>query len=201
MTSAPTFRRTARTCESTVRGPEPSRYPQTSASSSSRVPTAPGPAPRHVDLHAAGAQQALRITCRPFHPAEQRPHPRGELPHAEGLAKIVVGADLQADHEVGLRGTGRQHDHRDRAVPLDLTANLQAVEAWEHQVENHRVRPLRSDQPDRARAVLGHGHAVAVAAKSCCYCRGKLGLVLYHHDLGHIEKISGSDVKVSTPRL
>src|SRR6202035_2252168 len=42
MTSGPAFRRTARTCESTVRGPEPSRYPHTSASSSARVRTTPG---------------------------------------------------------------------------------------------------------------------------------------------------------------
>jgi hypothetical protein len=72
---------------------------------------------------------------------------------------------------------------------VDLTANLQAVEAREHQVENHRVRPFGSDQPDRARAVLRHGHAVAIAAKSCRYRRGKLGLVLYHYDLGHIQKL------------
>jgi hypothetical protein len=47
------------------------------------------------------------------------------------LAQVNVSSYLQADHEIELRATGGQHDHRDREVALDLAANFQAVEAME----------------------------------------------------------------------
>ncbi len=77
-------------------------------------------------------------------PAEQRVHPGDELARAERLGEVVVGADGQPDDEVGLGVAGGEHQHRHRAVALDLAAHLDAVEAGEHQVEDHEVGPERS---------------------------------------------------------
>ena len=115
---------------------------------------------------------------------------RRELSHTEGLAEVVVSPDRQTNHEVGLRATSRQHDHRHRTIPLDLTAHLQTIETREHQIENHHIRSCGSDQSDRARAVLRHSHRMAIAAKVCCYRCGKLRFVLHHHDLGHTPKLT-----------
>ena len=69
-------------------------------------------------------------------PPQDRLHPCDQLSHAERLGEVVVGADRQADDEVGLVVAGGEHQHRYVAVALDAPAHLQAVEAGEHQVEH-----------------------------------------------------------------
>ena len=47
--------------------------------------------------------------------AERRPRARDQHLRAEGLGDVVVGAQLQARHDVALLALGRQHDDRDVA--------------------------------------------------------------------------------------
>ena len=89
-------------------------------------------------------------------PAQEGLHPSHELAHAERLRQVVVGADGQADDEVGLVVAGGEHQHRDVAVLLDAAAHLQAVEAREHQVEEHQVGVQERRQVDAREAVAGH---------------------------------------------
>ena len=65
--------------------------------------------------------------------------PGDELARAERLGEVVVGADGEADDQVGLGVAGREHEDRYRALPLDALAHLEAVEAGEHEVEDDEV--------------------------------------------------------------
>jgi hypothetical protein len=149
----------------------------------------PCPASRHVDLDAARSQYPIRIGGGPLRPAQQSPHPRGELAHAERLAEVVVGPDFESDDEVSLRAASGQHDHRDRPVALYLAADLKAVKTWEHQVEYHRVRTGSGDQLDRAWPVVRHGHLMSIATQPGRDRRGDLGFVFHDDDAGHTLKL------------
>ncbi len=89
-------------------------------------------------------------------PAEDGVDPGHQLPGAERLGEVVVGADGQADEEVGLRVPGGQHEDGHRPVLLDPPADLEPVEAGQHEVEDHEVGPDLLDERDAGRAVGGH---------------------------------------------
>lgn len=68
---------------------------------------------------------------------------------AERLGKVVIGAELQADHPVDLVSLGGQHDHRDVGAGTQLLADRDPVESGKHQVQQHDVvfpgqRPLKT---------------------------------------------------------
>ena len=156
-----------------MRWPDPSRQPQTSASSCSREKTVPGRdgqqgeqvelGRRQVHDLAAGAHQPR---CRdrsrssprrsdvagrrgaPLDAPQQRPYAGDELTRRERLGHVVVGADGEADEHVGLLRAGRQHQHRHRPVALHAAADLEPVEAREHQIEDHEVGPHALAQRD-----------------------------------------------------
>jgi hypothetical protein len=143
-----------------------------------------------VDAQAAGLDRLLRLLrvlgrgLLVVGAAEHRLHPRRQLEHAEGLGQVVVGAQLQAEYAVELGGFGSQH--QDRRVARQGTqpaADLQAVHARQHQVEDDQVvvaglalgqraeavrdqaafavelGQLQLDEPADVRVVLDHQHA------------------------------------------
>ena len=91
--------------------------------------------------------------------------PRDELPGAERLGEVVVGADGEPDDEVGLGVAGGEHQDGHRAVALDAPAHLEAVEAREHQVEDDEVGTEPLARLDAARAVGGDLDGEALAAE------------------------------------
>ena len=97
------------------------------------------------------------VGARPaLDPPQQRVDAGDELARAERLGQVVVGADAEADDEVGLGVAGGEHQHRDRPVALDRSAHLEAVEAGEHEVEDHEVGvELARQRLDARRAVGG----------------------------------------------
>lgn len=154
---------TATTCESTVRSPgrdpvaphllEESRPAEDDVrrvrEAEEEVELRRGQVHVHpvaADAPASGIDQgpepdrALVERGRPVRPAQERPDPRHELADAEGLAEVVVGADAEADLEVRLGVARGQHEHRHAAVALDPAADLEAVQAGEHEVEDDDVR-------------------------------------------------------------
>ena len=202
----PSLRRRPRMCESTVRRPEPSRQPQTSASSCSRVNTTPGRAaivrrrsnsvgvrcfssPSTVTRRDAGSSSQRpelgRVTDRlrpPLDPPQQRPDPRHQLARRERLGHVVVGADAEPDEHVRLVVARREHQHRHRPVALDPPAHLEPVEARQHQVEDDEIRPRAVAQRDAVAPVVRDLHGEALGPQP----RGDRGgdhiLVLDHAD-------------------
>ena len=106
----------------------------------------------------------------PRRAAHQRAHPRHELVRAERLRQVVVGADLEADDAVGLLGTGREHDDRNRRrlvrSAADETADLEAVDVRQHEIQDHQIGRPRADGRERVAARRDHvGHE----ARFCRY--------------------------------
>ena len=84
-----------------------------------------------------------------------------ELPHAERLGQVVVGAALEADNFIRLFAPGGQHQNRnvvvEPAVP-DRAAEREPVEPRNHDVEDHEIEAIRFSAPERNLAVA---HAFA----------------------------------------
>jgi hypothetical protein len=73
---------------------------------------------------------------------QHRAHAQYELPGAERLDQVVVGAGLEPGQAVALLTQRGEHDHGDvgpgRPQPL---ADLEPGEPWQHEVEDDEVRP------------------------------------------------------------
>ena len=85
--------------------------------------------------------------------AQPGAHPGDELLGLERLDDVVVGAGLQAHDDVdgvGLRG---EHDDRHAGLGADLAAHLEAVDAREHDVEEHQVGAVLAEDADGGGAV------------------------------------------------
>ena len=89
-------------------------------------------------------------------PPQQRPHPRHQLPHTEGLGQVVVGATVEPEHFVHFVAPGGKH--QDGRVGITrITANRaaqrHAVQAGQHQVEHDQLEGLAAGQGQRVVAV------------------------------------------------
>ena len=105
------------------------------------------PGNAHDVLVPADVQLADGMLARRCHPgaAQQRPHPREKLHHAEGLRYIVVRPGVQSDHAVVLGVLRREH--HDRKLPPERRAaqffqNRKAVFFRQHDIEQHELRRL-----------------------------------------------------------
>ena len=81
--------------------------------------------------------------------ADGRLHPRHEFAGTERLADIVVGSQLESGDDVGFLATRSYHDDGNRSgrgLTLKPATHFEAVEAGQHQVEQHDVRPDAADQ-------------------------------------------------------
>ena len=79
----------------------------------------------------------------PSGPAQQGPDAGGELLGLERLGDVVVGARLEPGHDVVAVGPGRHHDDRHVALAPQPPAQLEAVHAGQHDVDEHDVRRAR----------------------------------------------------------
>ena len=72
----------------------------------------------HLLRRNAGAPPALQLD-----PAERCPGSRQQLPHAERLDEVVVGADFEPEDAIDLFATCRQHDDRHQVALAKLPAD------------------------------------------------------------------------------
>jgi hypothetical protein len=63
-----------------------------------------------------------------------------------GLARVIVGAHLEAEDAIDVLAVRGQHDDRGLRLRADLAAQAEAVLAGQHDVENQRID-----------AMVGHG--------------------------------------------
>ena len=108
-----------------------------------------------VDADRPAAQDALLDPAR-GRPAQQCAHARHQLVRAEWLDDVVVGAQVEAENALGLFATRRQHDdgERRRAVvgPKRL-ADVEAVQAWQHQIKDDEIGRRFPRHRQRASAI------------------------------------------------
>jgi hypothetical protein len=91
-----------------------------------------------------------------FPPPEDGLDPYRQLSQAERLGQVVVGADREPRHLVGLLRPRGQHQHRDPLVLLDLLAHLEPVHAGEHEIEDDEIGAFLECRTDALRAVTRH---------------------------------------------
>ncbi len=93
-------------------------------------------------LHAVvGRRGAVRA-------AQQRSHARDDFIGAERLGDVIVRAKFEPDDAIGFFRLRGQHDDRDgggRRVGANRATELQAIESWQHQVEDHEVGRITLD--------------------------------------------------------
>ena len=105
-------------------------------SQADRVTRARHRVPGHVDGQVADGELLRRGRGLAPKPGAD---PSDELLGLERLDDVVVGAGLEAEHDVDRVGLGRQHHDRHPRLGPDLLADIDAVAAREHQVEQHQV--------------------------------------------------------------
>jgi len=102
----------------------------------------------------------------------------------ERLDDIVVGAALQAEDHVNGVALGREHDDRYAALGADLPADLKAVGAGQHQVEQHDVGTLATERAQRGISVGHHRGLEALTAQHDAEHLGEGGVVVDDQDAG-----------------
>ena len=112
--------------------------------------------------------------------AQPGAHPRHDLLGLEGLDDVVVGAALQAEHDVDRVALGGEHDDRHAALGPDLPAHLEAVGAGQHEVEQHDVGPLPPERAERRVAVRDDGRLEPLAAQHDAEHLGERRVVVHH---------------------
>src|SRR5262249_38051294 len=130
-----------------------------------RAPSLDGDLARaEVDLQAAGAEARGRGDVA----AEHRADARQELARVERLGQVVVGADLEPDdlvHVLALGGEHQDGDHGGVRPRTQAPADLQPVDAGEHEVEEHDLGDGLPRQRQAALAIGRHGHLDVVLAE------------------------------------
>ena len=96
-------------------------------------------------------------------PPEQGPEPSEELREVEGLDEVVIGPGIETSHAVADRITCGEHQHR-RPIPerSKPTADLEAVDVRQLEVEHHGIGCGLGERPDRFGAVGGDVDLVAL---------------------------------------
>ena len=87
--------------------------------------------------------------------AQQRSDTSRQLFGRERLGEVVVGACLEAGDDVVGVVAGGHHDDRYVARASDGAAQLEAVDARQHDVDQHDVGRHQAEQLDRLLAALG----------------------------------------------
>ncbi len=114
--------------------------------------------------------------------AQARADAGDELLGVEGLDDVVVGAGLEALDDVGRVGLRREHDDGDAGLGADEVAHLDAVEAREHEVEEHQVGLRVVERGERLAAVPAEGGLEALGAQDDADHLGERGVVVDHQD-------------------
>ena len=139
---------------------------------------------RRVELDRADLLRAGRRGGRGGARAAQDGADAGdELAGAERLDDVVVGAELEAQHAVGLVAAGGEHDHRHALVGAQLAQQVEARAVGEHDVEEHEVGALAPGDLEAGRERAGRLRAEALASEGFRQRNGDRLLVLdeQHH--------------------
>ena len=120
------------------------------------------PMPPQVELEVAD-DEPLGRSGGVLGPAEDGPDAGDELLRAERLDHVVVGAELEAGHPVGLVAAGGEDHDRDHRVAAEGADDVEAVDLRQAQVEDDRV-----GLADAGERQGGHAVARVRTAKPAC---------------------------------
>jgi hypothetical protein len=111
-------------------------------------------------------------------PAGERPQPREQLGEGERLGQVVVGAAVQAgDPVVDAVARGQHEDRRPHAGLPQLPADVEAVAAGQHHVQQDGVVRGRAGHPEGVLAAARDVGGVALLDQAAADERRHLQLV------------------------
>ncbi len=110
-------------------------------------------------------------------------HPRGQLRGIVGLGQVLVGAGVEAGHDVFGGRLGGEHEHERVALTLlraDGATHVDARHAGHHPVQDGRVEGLLAHQLERLCAVLGDADLMPPARHQLLQEKAQYEIVLCH---------------------
>ena len=138
-----------------------------------------------IDVEAADARpRPAPGPARPSRAADDRADAGEQLARREGLREVVVRAELEPHHAVRLLAARGEHDDRHVGAGAQLAADLEAVLAGQHEVQQHRVVAARERLLEPAPPVGDVHHREAVALEVLAGEVGEPAVVLDEEDEG-----------------
>jgi hypothetical protein len=108
-----------------------------------------------------------------------------QLTWAERLDDVVVCAEVEADHLVGVAAARREQHDRDVARLAEPPTDLEPVESGQHHVEEDEVESLRASRRERLHSVFGNDHPMPVARHVQAQQVANPGIVIDDEHGGH----------------
>lgn len=132
--------------------------------------------------HEVRELQRRLVISRSVHPAQHGVDAGDELSRLERFDDIVVRAEAEPDHTIGLLAPRGQQDHGDavavQSIRADATHHLEAVETREHQAQHDQVGTAGADRSDGGRPIGRCSRVVPGAAQVACNHLGDRRLVV-----------------------
>jgi hypothetical protein len=101
-----------------------------------------------------------------------------------GFGEVIVSPDFEADDAIGFIAAGGEHEDGDVGVPADLLERFEAVEAGEHDIEDHGVPGFAGGGGDAGGAVMDGFHLVAHGAEVIGEQAAEFTVVIDQEDAG-----------------
>ena len=100
--------------------------------------------------------------------AQMGRHAGHQLPDAQRLRHIIVGADLEGDDDVDLVRSVAHHDHRHSRIRFaELPANIEARPVRERHLQQHEAGSGGAELAKAVRAAVGFQDLVAILGAGC----------------------------------
>jgi len=115
--------------------------------------------------------------------AQHRLDARHHLFCVKGLYHVIVCAQLQAQYLVEGLALGGKHHHRGVARLADAAADLKAVHAGHHHVQQHHVRLDGVELFQSLFAIVCHRDLIALLGQVQPQQLADVGVVVHHKDL------------------
>lgn len=101
-----------------------------------------------------------------------------------GFGEVIVGADFEADDTIGFIATGGEHEDGDVGMAADLLEGFEAVEAGEHDIEDHGVPGFAGGGGDAGGSVVDGFHLIAHGAEVIGEQSAEFAVVIDQKDAG-----------------
>jgi hypothetical protein len=116
---------------------------------------------------------------------QDRSDAKHELPRAEGLREVVIGAQREASNAIRLLAPSGEHQHGHiprRLVGAKLLEDLEAREAREHEIEHDQRGTLLARSRERVRSRRGGPDTIAGFGQMIRDQRDDVGLIVDDED-------------------
>ena len=105
----------------------------------------------------------------------------------ERLDNVVVSAGFQSTHHIGGIAFGGEHDDGHARFGTQVGADVNAVHAGKHEVEQHQVWLARAERCEGGRTIRAERWLVALGAQHNADHLGERKVIIDHEDPPHVH--------------